>query len=61
MVILRRDLALQQERKEMAEHPFGTVRWYDGAHSFLCRGKGKVSAQTAMSYLAYDMRRAFHM
>jgi hypothetical protein len=43
---------------EVSEHPFGTVKWYDGAHYFLCKGREKVAAETALSYLGYDMRRA---
>lgn len=58
MVTIRRDLTLQQKRKEMAEHPFGTVKWYDGAYYFLCRGKEKVTAEMALSYTSYNMRRA---
>ena len=40
-VTLRRNPEDMQRRKELAEHPFGTVKWYDGAHYFLCRGKGE--------------------
>ena len=53
-VILRR-------RQELAEHPFGTVKWYDGAHYFLCLGKEKVSAEIALSFLAYNLRRAINL
>ena len=28
-----------------------------GAKQFLCRGKPKVTAETALAYLAYNMRR----
>jgi len=61
MVTIRRDLALQQKRKEMAEHPFGTVKWYDGAHYFLCRGKEKVTAEMALSFLSYNLRRVINI
>lgn len=58
---IRRDIGRQQVRKETAEHPFGTVKWYDGAHYFLCRGNEKVSAEIALSYLGYNMRRAINL
>jgi len=58
---IRRDIHKQQLRKELSEHPFGTVKWADGAHYFLCRGKEKVTAETALSFLAYDFRRAIRL
>lgn len=58
---VKRDVHRQQVRKETAEHPFGTVKWYDGAHYFLCRGNEKVSAEMALSYLGYNMRRAINL
>ena len=60
-VTIRRDLALQQKRKEMAEHPFGMVKWYDGAHYLLCRGKEKVTAEMALSFLRYNLRRVINI
>jgi len=42
----------------MVEHPFGTLKWYDGYHYFLCKGKGKVVTETALSFLSYDIRRS---
>jgi len=50
-----------QKRKEVVEHPFGTIKWYDGAHYFLCKGKEKVSAEIALSYLTYNLRRAMNI
>ena len=37
------------------------VKWYDGAHFFLCRGEEKVSAEIALSFLAYNLRRAINL
>ena len=51
----------QQVRKETAELPFGTVKWYDGAYFFLCRGREKVSAEMALAYLGYGIRRAINL
>ena len=58
---IRRDPDLMQKRKEVIEHPFGTIKWYDGAHYFLCRGKEKVSAEIALSFLTYNLRRAIKL
>ena len=48
---------LYRKRQEIVEHPFGTVKAVWGYKQFLCRGKAKVSAEVAMAYLAYNMRR----
>lgn len=58
---IKRDPDLMQKRKEVVEHPFGTIKWYDGAHYFLCKGKEKVSAEIALSYLTYNLRRAINI
>lgn len=58
---IRRDMEKMQKRKELVEHPFGTIKWYDGAHYFLCKGKEKVSAEIALSFLTYDLRRAINI
>ena len=50
-----------QKRKELVEHPFGTIKWYDGAHYFLCREKEKVTAEIALSFLTYNLRRAINL
>lgn len=42
-------------------NPFGTIKWYDGAHYFLCRGKEKVSAKASLMFLSYDIRRAISL
>ena len=57
-LVIRRNPDDMQRRKELVEHPFGTIKWYDGAHYFLCRGKEKVSAEIALSFLTYNLRRA---
>lgn len=61
MLTIKRDMAMQQLRKETVEHPFGTIKWYHGAHYFLCRGEEKVTAEIALSFTGYNMRRAINM
>lgn len=49
------------ERMCLSEHPFGTVKWYDGAHYLLCKGKEKATAEMGLSFLAYNLKRAINM
>jgi len=49
------------ERMCLPEHPFGTVKWYDGAHYLLCKGKEKATAELGLSFLAYNLKRAIHL
>ena len=46
-----------RKRQEIIEHVFGTVKAVWGYKQYLCRGKTKVTAETALAYLAYNMRR----
>ena len=50
-----------KQRMCLSEHPFGTVKWYRGAHYLLCRGKTKAAAELGLSFLAYNMTRAINM
>ena len=58
MIFIRRDIPKQRQRQQTSEHPFGTIKHYDGAGYFLCKGKEKVTAEYALSCLGYDIRRA---
>ena len=55
---MRKNRALYRKRQEIVEHPFGTVKTVWGYKQFLCCGKVKVAAETALAYLAYNLRRA---
>lgn len=48
---------LYRKRQEIVEHPFGTTKAVWGFKQFLCRSKPKVTAETALAYLAYNLRR----
>ena len=48
---------LYHKRKEIVEHVFGTVKAVWGYKQYLCRSKRKVTTETALAYLAYNMRR----
>ena len=45
----------------LSEHPFGTVKWYQGAHYLLCRGKTKAAGELGLSFLAYNLTRAINI
>jgi len=40
----------------LSEHPFGTVKWYHGAHYLLCKGKEKATAKLGLSFFAYNLK-----
>ncbi len=58
---IREDIPKIKERMCLSEHPFGTVKWYHGAHYLLCKGKEKATAELGLSFLVYNMRRAINM
>ena len=48
-------------RKELVEHPFGTIkRWMRQDH-FLMRGSEKVSGESSLTFLAYNLKRAISL
>ena len=53
--------ALYRKRKEIVEHPFGTVKAVWGYKQFLCRTLEKVTAELSLAYLAYNMRRVVNI
>jgi transposase len=49
------------KRKQVVEHPFGTIKhWNDQGH-FLMRGLQKVRAEFSLSTLAYNVRRVINI
>ena len=49
------------KRMSTSEHPFGTVKRHLTGYYFLLKGKLKAEAETALLYMAYNMRRAINM
>jgi transposase len=45
-------------RKQLAEHPFGTIKCAMNQGYFLLRGLEKVRAEMALTVMAYDLKRA---
>lgn len=44
-------------RREVAEHPFATIKWLMGIPRFLVRGLLKAKAELALSITAYNLKR----
>ena len=52
---------IMQQRQQLVEHPFGTLKfWWDQGH-FLMRGLEKVKAEFSLSTLAYNIRRVLNI
>ena len=55
------DLRKLDARKCLSEHPFGSVKfWNDGSY-LLLKGLVKVTGELALSFLAYNMKRAINV
>lgn len=48
-------------RKQLVEHPFGTIKRPMGQSYFLMRGTAKVSAETSLTLLAYNLKRVLKL
>jgi transposase len=48
-------------RREMAEHPFGTMKWLMGLPRFLVRGLRKAKAELALGVLSYNLKRVINL
>ena len=44
-------------RKELVEHPFGTIKFWRGQWALLTRGRAGAQAELSLSALAYNLRR----
>ncbi|MDR1620255.1 MAG: IS1182 family transposase [Clostridiales bacterium] len=53
----RNNKQLYRKRQEIVEHPFGTIKSVWGFRQFLCRTQPKVTSETALSCMAYNLRR----
>jgi hypothetical protein len=50
-----------KERKSIVEHPFGTIKRTMDAGYCLTKGKGNVSGEFALTFLAYNMKRVINI
>jgi transposase len=52
------DPTFMKRRRELAEHPFGTIKWMLGYPRFLLRGLKKAKAELALSVLGFNIKRS---
>jgi hypothetical protein len=50
-----------KQRRSIAEHPFGTIKWMMGHPRFLLWGLKKAKAELALSVLSYNLKRAINI
>ena len=48
-------------RRNMVEHPFGTIKHSMGHHYFLCKGLEMVKTEISLSILAYNIKRVLNI
>jgi transposase len=58
---VKREPEIYARRKGLVEHPFGTIKHWQGQGFFLCRGKEKVTGEFMLSCLAYNLRRVLNI
>lgn len=55
------DPTWMKRRRELAEHPFGTMKWLMGMPRFLVRGLKKAKAELALGVLSYNLKRLINV
>jgi hypothetical protein len=60
-VRIQGDWPVVKERKSIVEHSFGTVKRAMDAGYCLCKGKGTVSGEFALTFLACNLKRAINI
>ena len=50
-----------QRRRELAEHPFGTMKWMMAPARFLVKGLRKAKGELALGVLCYNLKRAINI
>ena len=58
---LRQRPDILRRRREIVEHPFGSIKQWMNQGAFLTRGLDKVRGEFSLTALAYNMRRAFNI
>jgi transposase len=57
----RSDKSFMQQRRELVEHPFGTIKWLMGTPRFLVRGLRKARAELALAVLGFNLKRTISL
>ncbi len=52
---------IMEKRKQIVEHPFGTIKFWNHQSSFLMKGLEKVKAEFSISTLAYNIKRVINI
>jgi hypothetical protein len=52
---------LMKQRKQIVEHPFGTIKFWNDQRHFLMRGLEKVKAEFSLSALGYNIKRVINL
>jgi transposase len=60
-VRLRQQPQIAARRRGLVEHPFGTLKFWQGYHHFLTKGLEMVRAEFTLSCLAYNFRRVLNL
>lgn len=58
---MKNNKSIYQRRQELVEHPFGTVKRAMNGGYYLLRSLPKVSAETALMFLGYNIKRVFNI
>jgi transposase len=58
---LRERPGILAQRRSLAEHPFGTLKFWLGYRAFMTRGLEMVRAEFSLSCVAYNLRRALNV
>jgi len=58
---VRANWELMKQRKQIVEHPFGTIKFWNDQRHFLMSGLEKVRAEFSLSALAYNIKRAINL
>jgi transposase len=58
---IKGERSIVKERKSIVEHPYGTIKRAMEAGYCLCKGKGKVNGEFALTFFAYNMKRAINI
>jgi Transposase DDE domain len=58
---LKANPEIMQERKQLVERPFGTIKHANDQGSFLMKGLKNVHAEFSLSCLAYNLKRVLNI
>ena len=55
------DPAWMKRRRELVEHPYGTIKWLMGYPKFLLRGRKKAKAELALLIMGFNFKRTVNI